>query len=646
MAHQETSPPNPESSRRAPVRLGSDTEGLTADLRSEASRRLRIMSIVTFGLFGVYFLWFHVIGPAIFASGEIRAMMPELNETRQLIAHVIIATGMLLSLGMFFLSRRKGVPDTQLLETGLVFEVLIALVIASGYSINRFDETGQVRKLGISWVCIWILLYPTIVPTSPRKAFLAAWASALMDPLATYVHGYLALGKILQPVTLLIFFDNYICAILAVLPAKIIAKLGEKVRREREMGSYQLMERIGKGGMGEVWRARHKLLARPAAIKIIRREALGDVDAAQANMTLKRFEREAQATAALQSPHSIEIFDFGLSNGTFYYVMELLEGFDLQTLVERFGPVESERAAVLLAQVCHSLYDAHQNGLIHRDVKPANIFVCRKGQDSDFVKVLDFGLVKSQALAGRDPTLATMQGVTTGTPAFMAPEQALEQSRVDHRADIYALGCVGYWLVSGQLLFEADSPMQMLVRHARDVPEPPSHRTENEIAPSLEGVILRCLEKDPAARPQSAKELESLIWNCQFSSRWTEARAEQWWQRHAPGSARAAEPPIPSLRRRAAAVPADARTDVRSRPSTRPVGPTDPHQLRERSRSRTRLPDASHGVESPEPDVPRGAPEATDAPAFFRGSRRPSPPPANDDAGPESLAGPARSRDR
>jgi len=213
--------------------------------------------------------------------------------------------------------------------------------------------------------------------------------------------------------------------------------------------------------------------------------------------------------------------------------------------------------------VCHALYDAHQTGLIHRDVKPANIFVCRKGQDSDFVKVLDFGLVKAERIPGGDAPLATMPGVTTGTPAFMAPEQALGHAKIDHRADIYALGCVGYWLVSGRLVFEADTPMQMLVRHARDVPEPPSLRTENEIAPSLEAVILRCLEKDPNQRPATAKELETMIWSCEFSSRWTEARAAQWWQQHAPTTHRARTdfgplPPVLPTTPRAPAAPDDA----------------------------------------------------------------------------------------
>ncbi len=202
--------------------------------------------------------------------------------------------------------------------------------------------------------------------------------------------------------------------------------LGRRLRAAQELGSYQLVELLGRGGMGEVWRAQHRLLARSAAIKLVRPEVLGASGRAEGKiLMLRRFEREAQATAALSSPHTIRVFDFGVTrDGTFYYVMELLAGRDLESLVREFGPVPADRAVYLLRQVCHSLADAHARGLVHRDIKPANIYVCRMGLEYDFVKVLDFGLVKfnDQRRAGAQETLLTASHTTTGTPAFMAPE--------------------------------------------------------------------------------------------------------------------------------------------------------------------------------------------------------------------------------
>src|SRR6185436_8038121 len=201
--------------------------------------------------------------------------------------------------------------------------------------------------------------------------------------------------------------------------------------------------------------------------------------------------------AALSSPHTIQLFDFGATNdGTFYYVMELLIGRDLESLIREFGPMPADRAVFLLRQVCHSLADAHARGLIHRDIKPANIYVCRNGLEYDFVKVLDFGLVKFK---GPDAVRLTAEhaGQTSGTPAYMAPEIILGEADVDRRADVYALGCVAYFLLTGQLVFEADSPMKMLMQHMHARPVPPSQRSELPIPRELDELVLACLEKDP-----------------------------------------------------------------------------------------------------------------------------------------------------
>src|SRR5262249_3372477 len=241
--------------------------------------------------------------------------------------------------------------------------------------------------------------------------------------------------------------------------------------------------------MGEVWRARHRFLVRDAAVKLIRPEPLlsGRTDPA---VLLKRFEREARATAALRSPHTVQLYDFGeAEDGTLYYVMEMLIGLDLETLIARFGPVPAERAIHILKQMCHSLDEAHRNGLTHRDVKPGNVFVSRIGSELDFVKVLDFGLVRLQydRPNGGDLKL-TAAGTASGKPAYMAPEIILGEENHDHRVDIYAVGCVGYWLLTGRLVFEGDTPMKMMMDHARTRPPRPQTRTELPIPADLEQI--------------------------------------------------------------------------------------------------------------------------------------------------------------
>jgi len=287
--------------------------------------------------------------------------------------------------------------------------------------------------------------------------------------------------------------------------------------------------------MGEVWRGTHRMLKRSAAIKLIRPELLGAGNEADARSMLRRFEREAQATAALSSPHTIRIYDFGvMGDQTFYYVMELLAGRDLESLVREFGPVPASRVMFLLRQVCHSLADAHARGLVHRDVTPANIYLCRMGLDYDFVKVLDFGLVKFSDRRSMQQTLMTGAATTTGTPAFMAPELILDEGDVDHRADVYALGCVAYYLLTGALVFEAETPMKMFVHHLQTAPVPPSQRTEMPISRELDALILACLEKDPLRRPQDVEQVLRALARCEPAASWDNAAAKGWWEKHLP----------------------------------------------------------------------------------------------------------------
>jgi serine/threonine-protein kinase len=220
--------------------------------------------------------------------------------------------------------------------------------------------------------------------------------------------------------------------------------------------------------------------------------------------------------------------------------MELLDGLDTDTLVEKFGPLPEGRVVNLLKQVCDSLAEAHHHGLIHRDIKPANIFVCRWGLKHDFVKVLDFGLVKTAEESKRDDAKLTAQGVATGTPAYMAPEVALARPDLDGRLDIYSLGCVAYWLVTGKQVFEADTPMALALMHVKDEPVPPSRRTEMEIGAEVEKLIMGCLEKEPSKRPQSAQDLLARLEACPVSDPWDSRRAGDWWEKHLPETSRTA----------------------------------------------------------------------------------------------------------
>ena len=517
------SPSDPTS--RPPLRLpGISRPGLSEDLLREASQRLQVSALVGIALWAISFVLETWILP--FIRGE----PPHYSRT----PHILCLTGVLFSLGVYFVARRGSLSPQRLLDLGLFYFLGATSALVGRLNANDYLQDGQLIVHSPTWICILILIGPIMVPNTPRRVLVASMFAATMDPLFFYGAVWWKSQTLLPLVNILFWWPNYACAALAVLPARLLERLNRRVQRARELGSYQLVELIGHGGMGEVWKAQHQMLARPAAIKIIRPAALGGEFSAACD-TLRRFEREAQATAALQSPHTIEIFDFGIErDGSFYYVMELLHGFDLDTLVRRFGPLPSERVVQLLVQACHSLEDAHQNHLVHRDVKPANIFTCRKGQDFDFLKLLDFGLVKTGGTTVDALSLATLQGTAPGTPGFMAPEQLLGEKDVDHRVDLYALGCVGYWLLTGKLVFEAETTMKMLVAHVQEAPVPPSRKSELPISSDLENVLLACLEKKPDRRPASARELSQQLRASRTDAPWDEERARAWWSKHAP----------------------------------------------------------------------------------------------------------------
>jgi serine/threonine-protein kinase len=506
---------------------------LPTELVHQASARLGLVSLLYAATYS-----------STFFSGHVMYMMGrEIPIFPGNVEHVAASVSIAASLAVFLMTRFWRIDPATVLDFGLLYEVVASLgiVVAEFWNVGfsghmAMAAGGEKPWFGISWVCVWILMFPTVVPNTPGKTALASFASASMAPLALLLS--MALGQtrdVPAPVWIGMMIGVYGSATLAWITSRYIYGLGRDIKAAREMGSYRLVELLGRGGMGEVWRAEHRMLARPAAIKLIRRESL-QLDRESTGVR-RRFEREAAATAMLRSPHTVELYDFGITDdGLFYYAMELLDGLDLDSFVTRFGAVPPPRAVSWLLQACDSLSEAHQRGLVHRDIKPANIYVCRLGTAVDWIKVLDFGLVK-QAPSGAQASRLTVDGVAAGTPGYMAPEMAEGMSNVDHRADIYALGCVGYWLLTGTLVFEGASAVKMIVEHARTPPVPPSARSELVIPAALDEVILSCLAKSPDERPQSALELADRLRSLPVGGSWSAVDARSWWDLHLPVSA-------------------------------------------------------------------------------------------------------------
>ncbi len=511
---------------RAPA-VSGDLRALPYEILEQTCKRVGIASVVFAGIWAWVLLMntvvWRITGPT--QSHYDGSLLSPVN--------LIAATGIAVSVAMVYVAGALHHRPGLLINIGLGYEVLNALLIAL---INWFViPPGWYPSAGVSFVCIVILVYPSIAPAGPYRTLTAALLAASMDPLLFGISvGRGTVYEIGRFDALWVFGPAYLCAFMAVVPATVIRSLGKRVSRERELGSYRVGDRIGHGGMGNVYQATHRLLARPAAIKLIRPEVLGAEGPDRAHVVVERFRREARAAASLRCPHTIELYDFGTAEaGTFYYVMELLNGLDLRELVSRFGPLGAPRTVQLLKQICLSLAEAHDRGLVHRDIKPSNLVACRMGVAVDYMKVLDFGLVKSSSdedSAGRD---LTSPDVTTGTPAFMAPEIAVGDRPVDHRADLYALGCVAFWMLTGRDVFEGATPIAVLTQHVRDEPPLPSSLSETGIPAGLDQIVLDCLAKDPAERPASAMDLLGRLAALPVEP-WGTQMARDWWQMHLP----------------------------------------------------------------------------------------------------------------
>ncbi len=362
-----------------------------------------------------------------------------------------------------------------------------------------------------------------LVPSSPRRTFwitLGATAPVLAAVL------YLRVRSGLSPFDValgLVEFAGYAAlpVIISTVTSRVIYGLQQKVREATQLGQYTLEEKIGEGAMGTVYRARHAMLRRPTAIKLLPPGKAGE-------QNLVRFEREVQHTSRLTHPNTVAIYDYGRTpDGIFYYAMEFLDGIDLEQLVRGDGHQPPARVVHVLAQVCGALAEAHGAGLIHRDIKPANILLCERGGVHDVAKVVDFGLVKERTAVDGGVSLSAAHTIT-GTPLYLSPEAIDAPERVDPRSDLYALGAVGYFLLTGRPVFEADSVIAVCGHHLHTPPVPPAERLGRRLPDSLSRLLLQCLAKRPEERPQTAADLRAALLGCGVAP-WTEVEAAAWW---------------------------------------------------------------------------------------------------------------------
>ena len=431
-----------------------------------------------------------------------------------------------IGLGCWWLVRRPSLPESGVLavDAALPFTInlLIALILPTaphGY--------------GLQFVPILILVLALIfraalVPSPPLRTALIGAAASLPTVIAEYrsAVGDPTLPYYITP-SILAVATTVWCVVVTLGTARVsreIYGLRREIAQARRLGQYTLERLIGEGGMGSVYVARHALLRRPTAIKLLDAERAGPE-------SIARFEREVQLTSALTHPNTVAVYDYGRTpDGTFYYAMEYIPGLSLEQLVQRFGPQPPARVIHILRQAVDALSEAHAVGLVHRDVKPANILLCRRGGRADVVKLVDFGLVKDVGQQG-SPALSRAQTLA-GTPLYVAPESITDPESIDHRVDLYGIGAVGYCLLTGTPPFEGKSVVEICSHHLHTPPTPPGQRLGQALPESLERLVLSCLAKKPAERPSSARQLYLELQRCAVELAWNEADADAWWQAH------------------------------------------------------------------------------------------------------------------
>jgi serine/threonine-protein kinase len=508
-----------DSVQKAPARdatreiVAGSGPHLTKETQPLLHLRLRAAALILLVGFGVFLVW-HVFG----------VLVGEPLDKWLLGFHALVV---MLLLGGFVLLCLWHPASMAKLR---IAEVVIFGLPASYFVLlqHRWALTDAGRGFASPPMAFWVLLiftYAMFIPNAGRRAAVVIGAMALA-PIALLVVVILVYPQVASVMTPVVFVHHVLVMIItgvaAVFGTQLISSLRHEAFEAKQIGQYHLVAPIGAGAMGEVYLAEHRMLKRPCAIKLIRAERAGDPQ------VLARFEREVRMTARLSHWNTVEIFDYGRTqDGSLFYVMEYLPGLSLEQILDRHGPLPAERVIHVLRQACQALREAHSIGLIHRDIKPGNLFAAERGGVYDVVKVLDFGLVKN--VADVRSAQLSQEGAISGTPLFMSPEQASGAGGVDARSDIYSLGGVAYMLLTGRPPFERRTTLEVLVAHARDHVKPPS-QLRSDAPDDLEQIILRCLAKDKEDRYQDTHSLERALAQCAAADLWTQARAAQWWQ--------------------------------------------------------------------------------------------------------------------
>jgi serine/threonine-protein kinase len=405
-----------------------------------------------------------------------------------------------------------------------------ALAVNGGLLISDAMVAMLTATLATAFTLIWRAV---VVPSTPYRTAVLTTIAAL--PLITADVWMLGIRRTVGgPAPVAPFAILWVLAMIAlsIVASNVVFGLRREVERVRRLGQYTLDEKIGEGAMGVVYRARHAMLRRPTAIKLLPPQRMGQKN-------LERFEQEVQLTAMLTHPNTVAIYDYGRTpDGVFYYAMEFLDGINLEDLVRRYGAQPDGRVISILRQVCRALAEAHDLGVIHRDIKPGNIILTVRGGEPDVAKVVDFGLVKELDTGGGSQTRSGETNVLVGTPLYLSPEAISTPGMIDARSDLYALGAVGYFLVTGQPLFEGRTIMELCAHHLHTRPVAPSVRLGRRVDRQLEAVLLSCLEKDPAGRPPTAMAVHDALAASDGASDWSTEDAQRWWASYRPdGSA-------------------------------------------------------------------------------------------------------------
>ena len=509
---------------RNPQTLTTETGGsFEQELRELIRQRTRLMLMIAIGIVLaviVVHLLFTEPTPAL------QGGLTPLRDEMRLLQLGSFAVATLLTYVLKGSARQFQLLAFWVLALNLVFAVFVSASVAP-------DEEPYL----VSSICLFI--FAVFIPSPARYPIwlgALAVASFAISAVGTYVFVpeaesfWAALGGVSALTDHLVLGISGIAvlAVVAHIASRTLYSLRRTAHEAERLGNYVLEQELGVGGMGQVFRARHALIRRPTALKVMR------VSSEEERASVARFEREVQLSATLTHPNTITIFDYGrTADAKFYYAMEYLEGLDLQQIVERYGSLPPERTVYVLMQVCGALGEAHGRGIVHRDIKPPNIFLTHRGGLYDFVKVLDFGLAKQTE--GDEAVDLTKAGMAVGTPRYISPEMVKGSPSIDGRSDLYSLGAVAYWMLSGRPPFDADSSMELLLDHLQARPTPVSQVSELAIPQELEAVVMRCLEKNPGDRFPSVQELAAALERIGFDDPWSQQKARDWWLLHRPG---------------------------------------------------------------------------------------------------------------